>query len=129
MESTGIAAKAFIVKDGKLLIIKRRPDDPHKPGGWDIPGGRLDPGEDAVSGVKRETKEEAHMDIGVIRPLRISAFTRDDGQRITMTIFLCNALSDGVTLSEEHTEYRWVDPKDAPEWLKPAVKNFLKYAR
>ena len=42
------AAKAFIIKEGKLLLIKRRPNDPHKPGAWDIPGGRLELGEDPL---------------------------------------------------------------------------------
>jgi len=31
---------------------------PHKPGTWDIPGGRLELGEDPFLGLKRETHEE-----------------------------------------------------------------------
>jgi len=35
------AVKAFIVDDNLLFIIKRSDKDVHKPGIWEIPGGRL----------------------------------------------------------------------------------------
>jgi len=54
-----LAVKAFIIKDGKALLLKRRLNDEHKPGTWDIPGGRLEAGEDPISGLRREVKEEA----------------------------------------------------------------------
>lgn len=76
-----IAVKAFIVKDQKALLIKRRPDDVHNPGKWDIPGGRLEPGENPLDGIKRECKEEVGFDIEVAMPLDIQNFTRDDGQK------------------------------------------------
>ena len=54
-----ISAKSFIVdKDNRVLILKRSMDDVHKPGVWEIPGGRLELGEDPVLGLMRETKEE-----------------------------------------------------------------------
>ncbi len=33
-----LAVKAFIVNDGKVLIVKRALDEAHKPGIWEIPG-------------------------------------------------------------------------------------------
>lgn len=104
-----VAVKAFIVNDGKILLIKRRPNDVHKPGQWDIPGGRLDPGEDPFVGLQREAKEETNLIINIERPLAIRHFTRDDGQAITMIIFLCSPASDKIILSPEHTEYLWAD--------------------
>ena len=53
-----LAVKSFIVNNkGELLIIKRDSNDVHCAGNWEIPGGRLDPGEDPFEGLKRETKE------------------------------------------------------------------------
>jgi len=108
MDNFRIAVKAFIVNDkGELLLIKRRGSDPHKPGVWEIPGGRLELGENPFDGLKRETKEETGLDIEVKNPLRIHHFTRDDGQKITMITFLCKPLSNSVNLSKEHTEFEW----------------------
>ncbi|MFT4307785.1 MAG: NUDIX hydrolase [Candidatus Woesearchaeota archaeon] len=103
-----IAVKAFVVKDERLLIIKRRSNDPHKPGVWDLPGGRLEPGEDPYKGLLRETKEEAGIEVEIRTVMNVHHFVRDDGQAITMLIFLCTANSEEVLLSEEHTDYEWI---------------------
>ena len=110
----GIAVKSFIVNEkNKLLLIKRRDNDVHSPGAWEIPGGRLDLGENPFEVLKRETKEETGLDIEILNPLNIQYFTREDGQKITMLIFLCKPLSNSIRLSEEHTEYIWADLDEA----------------
>lgn len=122
-----IAVKSFIVKDNKVLLLKRRQNDPHKAGTWDIPGGRLELGENPFEGIKRETKEETNLDIDVHMPLDIHHFTRDDGQQITMLIFLCNTPTNNITLSEEHTDHNWQpieNKENLPEWLHPVLENY-----
>jgi len=109
MRQPGIAVKALIVnKAGEILIIKREINDSHKPGTWDFPGGRLEPGENPFEGLMRETMEETGLDIEVKNPLNIHHFTRDDGQVITMITFLCIVKADEVVLSREHTEFAWL---------------------
>jgi len=125
------AAKAFIVKDNAVLLVKRRPNDVHKPSEWDIPGGRLEPGENPHDGLKREAREEVGMDILICAPIHVQHFTRDDGQQISLTVFLCSSDTSDITLSEEHTEYAWV-PLDAPEdafpfWIPPVVSQIKEH--
>lgn len=124
------AAKAFIIKDGKLLLLKRRPNDPHKPGAWDIPGGRLELGENPFEGLKREAQEEIKCDIKIIMPISVHNFVRDDGQAITLTIYLCELTGGEIKLSEEHTEYKWIDLKEAPsqvsDFFKPTFENLAR---
>ncbi len=129
MDGFRVAAKAFIIRNGKVLLLKRRPNDAHRPNWWDIPGGRLEPGEDPRQGVQRETMEETGLSIDVLAPIDVHNFTRDDGQKITMIVFLCRPTSESVTLSEEHTEYKWAEPKkgSVPEWLDKTVENFNAY--
>lgn len=126
-----IAVKSFVVKDGRVLLLRRRSNDAHKPGQWDIPGGRLELGEDPLSGVLRETREETRLDVEVVLPVGVNHFMRDDGQKITMIIFLCKPLSDSITLSEEHTEYRWVDLRapqsEFSEWLHSIVQSVVRF--
>jgi|TARA_Y100000310_G_scaffold310020_1_gene354732 mutator protein MutT len=103
-----LAAKSFIVKDGKLLILKRSPTDVQRPNIWEIPGGRLELGEDPRQGIKRETKEETGIDIEVLHPINVRHFNRDDGQTITLLIFLCKALNNNLKISKEHSAYEWI---------------------
>jgi 8-oxo-dGTP diphosphatase len=126
-----VAVKAFITNNGKLLLLKRRSNDVHKPGVWDIPGGRLEVGEDPYEGLHRELKEEAGAEGQILLPIDVHHFVRDDGQKITMLIFLCKLNSEEVILSEEHEEYKWVDLSSerdqVPEWLNKTVESFLKF--
>jgi 8-oxo-dGTP diphosphatase len=130
MKRPGIAVKAYIVARGRLFIVKRIPDDVHYAGKWDIPGGRLAEGEDPFDGLKRETREETGLEVEILLPIDVQHFTRDDGQKITMIIFLCRPLTDKVALSKEHTEYRWADIKDGstiPAWLAPTTERLFRY--
>lgn len=131
MENFRIAVKAFIINDDQFLIMKRSENATNKPEGWDIPGGRLEIGENSFDGIKREVREEADIDIEILMPLDIQHFVRDDGQQITMIMFLCKALSKKIKLSDEHTEYKWIDIHSdkelIPQWLWTPVDNLFKY--
>jgi len=112
MLKNGIAVKAFIVNDNKLLIVKRSSDDVHNPDLWEIPGGRLSLGEDPRAGLVREVKEETNIDIEVLNPINVQHFERDDGQVITLLVFLSKPLSDSILLSDEHSDFEWISLDD-----------------
>lgn len=104
-----LAAKSFIVNDqNQLLILKREPKNVQKPNIWELPGGRLELGENPIEGMKREIREEAGIEVDVLHPFNVRHFTRADGQVITMLVFLCKAKETAVRLSSEHTAYEWV---------------------
>lgn len=130
MDTFANAVKAFIIKDGQVLLLKRRPNDTHKPGAWDVPGGRLELGENPFDGLKREAMEEASIGIEIVMPLDVHYFTLDDGQKIQLTIFLCKQTEGEIKLSEEHTEYKWVnlsvDKEEFPDWLHGVVEKYKK---
>ncbi|MBI5393253.1 NUDIX domain-containing protein [Candidatus Woesearchaeota archaeon] len=128
-----VAVKAFIIKENKILLIKRRSNDVHKPNAWDIPGGRLALGENPFEGLKRETKEEIGLDIEIIIPVDVHHFIREDEQKITMIIFLCKPLTENIQLSEEHQEYKWIEinseKREFPEWLYGVVNKVKRYIK
>lgn len=53
-----VACEAYIVHDGKVLMHKRAEDKKKFPGFWIGPGGHVDEGEDVLTAVIREVKEE-----------------------------------------------------------------------
>jgi len=110
MEAFAVTVKSFIVSDRQqLLIVKRRDDIKHKPGVWEIQGGRLETGENPFLGLKREVKEEVNLEVEIQNPLKIHHFIRGDGQKITMIVFLCRPITEDVKISSEHTDYQWID--------------------
>ena len=125
-----VAVKAFIVKGNKLFVVKRAKDDVQKPGIWEIPGGRLELGEDPVLGLMREIREETGMYIDVKYPLSVRHFERADGQIITMLVFLCTGKGGYIKLSEEHSEFDWIDLDDEKEKLSDFFHKEVKiYSR
>ncbi len=112
-----LAAKAFIVRNDKIFIMKRINKDPQSPGIWEIPGGRLELGEDPVLGLMREVREETGLYVDVIYPMTIRHFKRDDGQIITMIVFLCKPKGGYEKISEEHADSKWTNLKDCDEEL------------
>jgi len=84
-----VAVKAFIIKDDKLLILKRASDDVQSPNIWEIPGGRLELGEDPILGLMREIREETGLYIKPQQPLSVRHFIRKDEQIVTMLVFFC----------------------------------------
>ncbi len=131
MNNASNAVKAFIVEGGKVLLIKRQPHNPHMPNTWDNPGGRLLLDENPFAGLHREVKEETDLNIEIITPLDVHYFTRDDGQQITLMIFLCKLTGGEIKLSDEHTEYQWKsldDPIDEfPKNFQCCVLKFREY--
>lgn len=71
-EPTGMkpGAKAFAVHAGKLVFLQRD-DDPRieNPGGWNLPGGALEPGESPDQTMRREFEEELSVRPGHLRYL------------------------------------------------------------
>lgn len=77
-------ASALIIKDGKVLLGKRR-SEPSK-GKWDAIGGFLDLGEHPTDGMKREAREETGLDVEILDMLDFVIDTYGEGGDSTLNI-------------------------------------------
>ncbi|WP_394617993.1 NUDIX domain-containing protein [Lentzea sp. JNUCC 0626] len=57
-----IDVHVLLVRDGSVLLSRRRDPDPRFDGCWHLPSGKLDAGESVVAAAAREAKEE----VGVV---------------------------------------------------------------
>jgi mutator protein MutT len=61
---------AAVIDAAERVLIAQRPEGTHLAGGWEFPGGKLEPGEDRLNGLARELREELGISIiGTPRPL------------------------------------------------------------
>jgi 8-oxo-dGTP diphosphatase len=64
-----VVAAAVMDAAGRVLIAQR-PEGTHLAGGWEFPGGKLEPGEERLAGLARELREELGITlVGQPRPL------------------------------------------------------------
>lgn len=115
-----VGAKGLVVHDGKILLL--RESDAYiegtEVGKWDVPGGRIEPEEKVAEGLIREIKEESGLEVVPGEILGIfDGFPEIKGEKchIVRSYFLCRATTSGVTLSDDHDAYDWVDPKDSSD--------------
>lgn len=116
---------AAVVCHGRLLAARRtHPAD--VAGGWELPGGKLDPGETPEQAVVREVREELGCTVestGTL-PGRVPI---KPGYVLTVML---TRLVDGEPMPHEHDAVRWLAPEELDDvsWL-PADRQFLHELR
>jgi 8-oxo-dGTP pyrophosphatase MutT (NUDIX family) len=109
-----VGVKAAIVQDNKLLVVKHSTK-----GFWDIPGGRIDTNESIEQTLRRELNEElpSHTDaeIGeIVCAYRVPGSVIDAETGLLLLAYRVSVVFDGaITLSEEHSEVRWMSFDEA----------------
>lgn len=118
----GVATKAIIKNNGEYLIVFKSDTEEISPNEVDIPGGRVEFGEEVEAGLKREIKEELGIEIEIKNPSRVWGFVKENLHLIGIT-FLAEYVGGEINLSGEHTHYKWVSKDEIlkgeyPKWLK-----------
>ena len=113
------AVKGVILdKDNNFLIIKQQINSRNYT--WDIPGGKIEYGENPYKTLIREVKEEVFLDIEIEKPLGMWWFINEKlNSQIVCNTFLCNLRSNNQLIdltknpaSENLTEFKWVSKKE-----------------
>ena len=109
-----VVVGAAVVRDGRLLVAQRAyPDE--LAGKWELPGGKVEPGEDPAAAVVREIGEELGCTVEVDGWL-------DGESRISVALTLRVALArlvDAEPVPHEHDAVRWLSAAelDDVDWL------------
>jgi 8-oxo-dGTP diphosphatase len=115
---------AAIVRDGRVLAA-RRTHPPEAAGRWELPGGKVEPGETPAEALVRELAEELDIAATVVRWL-------DGTVAIGTTHELAVAVvgAGGTPRPHEHDRVRWLTAAelDDVDWLEPD-RPFLDQVR
>jgi 8-oxo-dGTP diphosphatase len=113
-----VAVGAMIehAESGRILLLKRSENIAFLPGVWEDIGGRLKQFEEPEDALRREVREESGLEIEIIRPINIFHLfhgERNADNEMIIITYWCRSHSDHVVLSQEHSEYRWLSPREA----------------
>lgn len=92
-----VSVKGVVVRDGRVLLLRNERDE------WELPGGKLDHGEDPETCVVREIAEEVGWTVTCGPILDAWLYRIRDGVEVLVVTYGCHARTDAdPVLSDEH---------------------------
>ena len=105
---------AIIERGGRILICRRKPDQPH-PLKWEFPGGKVEAGESPPQALRRELEEELALCARIGPEVERYEF-RYPGKSAILLIFYAVADFSGEPRNCVFDEIRWVAPGELPQF-------------
>jgi len=121
-----VVVGAAIISDGRLLSAQRA-EPPHMAGGWELPGGKVDPGEPDEDALVRECHEELAIKVRLIR--RIGG-DWPLSERALLRVWTAEII-EGEPQPLEHLALRWLTPQELydVDWLpgdRPVIEALAR---
>ena len=117
--------------EGLYLLLRRSPTRDHAPGEWESGSGRVEQGEGFIEALLRESREELGLNVRVECLLGTTHVYRGEPvpeNEMVGISFGCSVDDvSGLTLSDEHSEHRWVTAEEAAvllplgHWLRALI--------
>jgi 8-oxo-dGTP diphosphatase len=123
---TDIVQKALVINNkGEVLLLKRSKTDRRRPDQWDLAGGLLDAGESFEEGIIREILEESGLSVSnpklFFTKTDFETWTSQDDLQLSANVvrmyYLVHAKKAEITISNEHSDFKWVTPVIALKML------------
>lgn len=130
VDYVGVGVGALIVRDHKALMLLRTDRCRNNRGMWTIPGGMAEVSETLEDAVRRESLEEAGVQITLIRFLSLSD-RFFDSQHWVSALYLCETDSEPVNMEPHmHSTIEWVDIDRLPENITaPSMDALTAYKK
>ncbi|WP_083283220.1 (deoxy)nucleoside triphosphate pyrophosphohydrolase [Humibacillus sp. DSM 29435] len=103
------------------LLAARRTEPPALAGGWELPGGKVEPGESPLSALHREVAEElgVSISVGALLPGPLPGATWPLSDRFEMIVWIAEVTAGVPAPIEDHDQLRWLplDELESVRWL------------
>src|SRR5438132_8092956 len=124
-----VAAVALIGPDWRVLLAQR-PAGKHLAGLWELPGGKVQPGETPETALIRELEEELGIDVvaSCLAPFTFASHSYPEFH-LLMPLYVCRKWS-GIVSAREGQRLAWVRPARLTEYpMPPADKPLVAMLR
>jgi mutator protein MutT len=121
-----VSLKAVISRRGRLPLLRNERDE------WELPGGKLEPGEEPAECLAREIREELAWDATVGEPFHSWVYRAFPHRHIFVLTFLATYDGDAAPAhSDEHKGLTLVAPEAAsalnmPEGYRTAIREAVE---
>ncbi|MCH8061279.1 MAG: NUDIX domain-containing protein [Chloroflexi bacterium] len=117
-DSIAVGTNGIVFNEQGHVLLQRRADV----GFWELPGGKVDPGETVEQGAVREVLEETNLHVEIVRFVGVYSdpayciFRYPDGSLVhyVTLLFECRRLSGELRISDESTDIGYFPTDDLP---------------
>ncbi|MFQ6396653.1 NUDIX domain-containing protein [Nocardia sp. KC 131] len=118
---------AVVQNEGKVLLLQR-PIDDFMGGIWELPSGKVDPGETVGHTLIREVKEETGLDIAKVRDyLGEFDYQSGSGRKSRQFNFTVDVVDPEPVELTEHDAYTWTSLTEEPPVTEAVMGVLLRY--
>ena len=107
----------FLYHNNKLLIARRSKHHTFLPGYYELPGGKVEEGEDLKDALKRELREELNVNVAVLESFHEFYYFVKGVKKLEIAFFV--KLDDDIgnlKLSREHDDLRWISAEEIEKY-------------
>jgi len=106
-----LVAAGVLIENGRVLLTQRKTGT-HLGGTWELPGGKLEPGEDPRDALVRELREEIGIEVEVLAPMEVTSFAYPE-KHVLILFFEVRRLPDSpAPTAIDVADLRWAAPAD-----------------
>lgn len=127
-----VLINTLVSKGNKLLISKRSLEEPHEPGSWTIPGGKVEKTSGNIWNIIEKTMhdevlEETGVELEDVSPVFITnnTYIRSTGQHVIALVFLSKWRNGNPVPLEDTTDVAWITRSEIGNYL--FAPNVVKY--
>jgi 8-oxo-dGTP diphosphatase len=119
---------AAVVDEKRRVLIQPRVGDPALAGSWELPGGKIEPGEDHAAALVREVEEETGIGIRV-GSLAVALCHAYPDRRVALYAYVCHPVGTGKPPRWAHwarpAEYRAMPMPEANGPIVDAIERAI----
>jgi 8-oxo-dGTP pyrophosphatase MutT (NUDIX family) len=119
-----VSVKGVVLRGDSVVLVKNRREE------WELPGGKLELGEDPAECVAREIEEELQLAVAADTLLDAWVYTIAEGTHVLVVSYGCTERRERrAVLSDEHTDMAWialadVDSLRMPDGYKKSIRHW-----
>jgi 8-oxo-dGTP pyrophosphatase MutT (NUDIX family) len=121
-----VSVKGVVIRDGRVVLLENERRE------WELPGGKLDPGESPERCVVREIEEELQLRVEPSRLLDAWVYAITPSVRVLIVTYGCTeTVVRSAVVSHEHERLAWFPIDDVgglpmPEGYKASIRAWAQ---
>lgn len=124
-----VSVKGVIIREDRVVLLRNERDE------WELPGGKLEPGESPAQCVGREIAEELSLDVTVAEILDSWVYEITPAVCVLIVTYGCVERAERAAVrSHEHKELAWMPLQDLasvrmPDGYKQSIRRWAESRR